>query len=301
MLLKTTDFHPLAKIEERTAGEIARAMSGNPPYPAGYPFLPPSKANQKATERLADVRKLLAKQKEEGKSRTSSKGMKSRGLPPTPPKHAPGAWGGLEEARKLIASQMEGQRRMNGSETRPRKVRCPSSSVSSVSSDSSLGSLPMSSRPQDPYPPSLPSPLPRHHPRSHYTRHLEPSPDQSSPSPSPTHASRRPFQPKLDKGDHERKAHRPSPRRDRSCTPMDEVFVQDITWPPFPEWPKDVSKDEEMKFIEGEIELYRIREAYERSVGRRLVASYRKKVLMYERDVLTCKLSGTGKKRRMGR
>ena len=82
---------------------------------------------------------------------------------------------------------------------------------------------------------------------------------------------------------------------------MDEVFVQDTTWPPFPEWPKDVSKDEEMKFIESEIELYRIREAYERSVGRKLVASYRKRVLKYERDVLTCKLSGTGKKRKMGR
>jgi len=71
---------------------------------------------------------------------------------------------------------------------------------------------------------------------------------------------------------------------------MDEVFVQDITWPPFPEWPKDVSRDEEMKFIEGEIELYRIREAYERSVGRKLVASYRKRVLKYERDVLTCRV-----------
>ena len=84
---------------------------------------------------------------------------------------------------------------------------------------------------------------------------------------------------------------------------MDEVFVQDITWPPFPEWPKDVSKDEEMKFIEGEIELYRIREAYERSVGRKLVASYRKRVLKYERDVLTCRVSGAqrGKQGRGGR
>ena len=82
---------------------------------------------------------------------------------------------------------------------------------------------------------------------------------------------------------------------------MEEVSVQDITWPPFPEWPSYVSKDEEMKFIEGEIELYRIREAYERSVGRKLVASYRKRVLMYERDVLICELSGTGKKRKMGR
>jgi len=72
---------------------------------------------------------------------------------------------------------------------------------------------------------------------------------------------------------------------------MDEAFVQDITWPPFPEWPKDVSKDEEMKFIEGEIELYRIREAYERSVGRKLVASYRKRVLKYERDVLACSVN----------
>jgi len=283
MLLKTTNFYPLAKIEERTAGEIARAMS-RPPYPAGYPFFPLSKADQSATERLAEVRKLLAQQKEGGKSRTSSKGMKSRGLPPTPSKHAPGAWGGLEEARKLIAQQIEGQRRMNNSEMRPRKVRCPSSSMSSVSSDSLLGSLP-----QDPYPPSLPSPLPRHHPRSHYTR--RPFPDESSRSTSPTHASRRPFPPNRDKYDYERKVHRPSQRRDRSCNPMDEVFVQDITWPPFPEWPKDVSKDEEMKLIEGEIELYRIREAYERSVGRKLVASYRKRVLKYERDVLACSVN----------
>jgi len=298
MLLKTTDFHPLAKIEERTAREIARAMSGNPPYPAGYPFLPPSKANQSATERLAEVRKLLAKQKEGEKSESGKKKMQSRGVPPTPPKQTPGAWGGLEEARKLISQQMEGQR-MNSTETRPRKVRCPSSSVSSVSSDSLLGSLPGSSRPQGAYPPSLPSPLPRHHPRSHYTR--KPSPDESFRSPSPKRVSRRPLRPSHDKSDYERKAHRPSQRRDRICTPMDEVFVQDTTWPPFPEWPKDVSKDEEMKFIESEIELYRIREAYERSVGRKLVASYRKRVLKYERDVLTCKLSGTGKKRKMGR
>lgn len=72
---------------------------------------------------------------------------------------------------------------------------------------------------------------------------------------------------------------------------MEELFVQGVTWPPFPEWPSNLSKNEEMKFIEGEIELYRIREAYERSVGRTLVASYRKRILKYERDVLTSRVN----------
>ncbi|KAH6865508.1 hypothetical protein BKA58DRAFT_222711 [Alternaria rosae] len=251
-------------------------MSGNP-HPMSFPFIPrPPKSAHSATERLAHVKQLLAEQKTAEKSGDSSKRTHSRGLPFTPTKLTANATGGLEEARKLIAQRIVGQSSGSSSKRPPQKVRCSSSSLSSGSSSSLPGPYPPSSRPQLPYPPSLPSPLPRHHPRSHYTRRS--SPDESSHAPP----SRR---------EHELQSHRPPQRRDRSCTPIEELFVQDVTWPPFPEWPSNVSKDEEMKFIEGEIELYRIREAYERSVGRKLVASYRKRILKYKRYVLTSRVN----------
>ena len=44
-----------------------------------------------------------------------------------------------------------------------------------------------------------------------------------------------------------------------------------------------------MRLIEGEIELYRIREAYEESVGRKLLASYKKRWLWHEYDTIVAR------------
>jgi hypothetical protein len=43
--------------------------------------------------------------------------------------------------------------------------------------------------------------------------------------------------------------------------------------------------------IQGEIDLYRIREEYEKSVGRGILVSYKKRALRHERDTLVARLN----------
>jgi hypothetical protein len=233
MLLKTTDIYPLVKAELRTSEEIARSMSKGPDTRPNS--RPPLYTNQ------------------------------SSAMPQSAAKRG-------AEVRRLLAELKGIGSSGSSADQEPRKEKCPSSSLSVVSS---LGSPTR-------HPPGYP-PIPRGNlPQKKQTR--LPSPRISPYVSSAKHAPQR-----------------ESHRRSRSSTPMDESFVQDITWPPFPEWPSELSTADEMRFIEGEIELYRIREAYERSVGRKIVASYRKRLLKHERDVLIRRVNGERQRMKGGR
>jgi hypothetical protein len=224
MVLKTTDIYPLVKVELRTAKEIARVMPTVPDSrPHAWPPLNPTQGSA---------------------------------MPQSAAKRG-------AEVRKLLAELKGIGSSGSSADQQSRTGRCPSPSLSVVSSLSPLTRHP---------PGYLPIPGPTL-PQKKQTR--PPSPRISPYLSSAKHAP-------------SRESHRES----RSSTPMEESFVQDITWPPFPEWPSELSMADEMKFIEGEIELYRIREAYERSVGRKIVASYRKRLLKHERDVLVCTVNG---------
>jgi hypothetical protein len=56
-----------------------------------------------------------------------------------------------------------------------------------------------------------------------------------------------------------------------------------------------------LTIIQAEIDLYRIREAYEQSVGRKLVAIYRQRLLRYERDMRKARLNFEDRRKEAGK
>lgn len=103
---------------------------------------------------------------------------------------------------------------------------------------------------------------------------MQSSPDASSCSLSETYASK----------------HRPH-QKESNRDPVHDVFKQIIIWPSPPPRPSGIPTTDELRLIEGEIELYMIREAYEKSVGRKLVNRYKMRLLKHDCDTIIAKHS----------
>jgi hypothetical protein len=101
---------------------------------------------------------------------------------------------------------------------------------------------------------------------------MQSSPDASSCSLSETYASQ----------------HRPH-QKESNRDSVHDVFKQSIIWSSPPPRPSGIPTTDELRLIEGEIELYMIREAYEESLGRKLVTRYKKRLLKHEYDTIVAR------------
>jgi hypothetical protein len=188
------------------------------------------------------------------------------------------------EIRKLLAEHNAGEASRKKRAKSPRRQRC----LSLGSTGCLPGLSPPSSRSRpplakEPRPSSLPHTPPTSVPQiclpptpqaCSSTRQdwMQSSPDASSCSLSETCASQ----------------HR-SHQKESNCDFVHDVFKQSIIWPSPPPRPSGIPTTDELRLIEGEIELYMIREAYEKSVGRKLVSRYKMRLLKHECDTIIAK------------
>jgi hypothetical protein len=188
------------------------------------------------------------------------------------------------EIRKLLAEHNAGEASRKKRTKSPRRQRCLSlgstGCLPGLSPPSSRSRPPLAKKPRPSSLPHTPPPsvpqifLPPTPQACSPTRQdwMQSSPDASSCSLSETYAS-------------QHRPHQKEPNRDS----VHDVFEQSIIWPSPPPRPSGIPTTDELRLIEGEIELYMIREAYEKSVGRKLVNRYKMRLLKHEYDTIIAK------------